>query len=200
MVKQNQAQVAYEKTREKLISRTLETGQRLIERVWAENLNVNRADVRQAFSRLLGEGLLTAGQKGGFFVKEFTPAEMGELNEIRLILESAAAKLAINCATKGDIVQLEKICQHMGLMVANSYIMGVGEADLKFHEALIKSAHNSKLEFLYKIANLPLSMQIPPNFDKEKLLSDVADHVAIVDALKKKNLPKMLKLLSKGLV
>jgi DNA-binding GntR family transcriptional regulator len=200
MAKQNQAQVAYEKIREKLISRTLEPGQRLIERIWAENLNVNRADIRQAFSRLLGEGLLSAGSKGGFFVREFTPAEMSELNEIRLILESAAAKLAINRASKGDIVQLVKICEHMRLMVENGYIMGVGEADLKFHETLIRFAHNSKLEFIYKIANLPLSKNVPANVTKEKLISDVADHVAIVEALKEKNLPEMLRLLSKGLV
>ena len=200
MAKQNQAQAAYEKIREKLIARTLEPGQRLIERIWAENLNVNRADVRQAFSRLLGEGLLNAGPKGGFFVREFTPAEMSELNEIRLVLESAAAKLAINRATKGDIARLAKICEHMSLMVENGYKMGVGEADLKFHETLVKSAHNSKLEFIYKIANLPLSMHIPPNVSKEKLVSDVAEHIAIVEALKKKNFPEMLKRLSMGLV
>jgi DNA-binding GntR family transcriptional regulator len=199
MVKQNQAQVAYEKIREKLISRVLEPGQRLIERIWAENFNVNRADVRQAFSRLLGEGLLNTGPKGGFFVREFTPAEMRELNEIRLVLESAAAKLAVKCATKSDIAQLIKICQHMGLMVENGYIMGVSEADLKFHETLIKCAHNSKLEFIYKIANLPLSMHMPPNVTKEQLIADVADHVAIVEALKKKNLSEMLRLLTIGI-
>jgi DNA-binding GntR family transcriptional regulator len=200
MAKQNQAQVAYERIREKIISRTLESGQRLIERIWAENLNVNRADVRQAFSRLLGEGLLSTGPKGGFFVREFTPAEMRELNEIRLVLESAAAKFAIDRATKSDIMQLVKICEHMKLMVENGYIMGVGEADLKFHEILVKSSHNSKLEFLYKIANLPLSTHIPPNVSKEKLVSDVTDHLAIVEALKKKSFPEMLRLLAKGLV
>ena len=200
MAKQNQAQAAYEKIREKLISRALEPGQRLIERIWADELNVNRADARQAFSRLLGEGLLNAGPKGGFFVREFTPAEMSELNEIRLVLEHAAAKWAVNRATKGDIAQLEKICEHMKLMADNGYRMGMGEADLEFHETLMKSAHNSKLEFIYKIANLPLSMHISPNVDKEKLVSDVTDHIAIVEALKKKNLPEMLKLLSKGLV
>ena len=43
-------------------------------------------------------------------------------------------------------------------------------------------------------------MHIPPNVSKEKLVSDVADHVAIVDALKKKNLPEMLRKISMGLV
>ncbi|HBG26087.1 MAG: hypothetical protein A2Y10_00405 [Planctomycetes bacterium GWF2_41_51] len=199
MAKQNQAQLAYEKIREKLISRTLEPGKRLIERVWAENLNVNRADVRQAFSRLLGEGLLVAGEKGGFFVKEFTLVEMKDLNEIRLVLEQAAAKFAIERATKNDIAELEKICEHLRIMSENGYLMGIGEADLKFHERLIKAAHNNKLEFIYKAANLPLSKNITSDVNRDKLISDVKDHIVIVDALKSKNLPKMLKLLSSGL-
>jgi DNA-binding GntR family transcriptional regulator len=200
MAKRNQAQLAYEKIREKLISRTLELGQRLIERVWAENLNVNRADVRQAFSRLLGEGLLVAGEKGGFFVKEFTLAEMKDLNEIRLILEHAAAKFAIQRANKSDIAELEKICEHLQIMSENGYIMGIAEADLKFHERLIKAAHNNKLEFIYKAANLPLSMHVSPNVSREKLISIAKDHIAIVEALKSKNLSRMIKLLSAGLV
>ena len=200
MAKQNQAQVAYEKIREKLISRSLEPGTRLIERIWAEELNVNRADVRQALSRLLGEGLLKAGAKGGFFVAELTIADMEEFNEIRLVLESAAAKYAIKRAKKQDIAMMKKICDHMKLMAENDYIMGVGEADLKFHEMLIKAAHNKKLESIYKNSNLPLSMNISSGVNKKQMLVDVDNHAAIVEALKKKNHPAMVKLLSKGIV
>jgi len=202
MAKQNQAQVAYEKIREKLISRVFEPGQRLIERVWSENFNAQtQGNIHHA--RHVGPSAVQpAGQQLAFYGGEgpySTPAEMSELNEIRVVLESAAAKLAINRATKGDIAQLAKICEHMRLMVENEYKMGVSEADLKFHETLIKSAHNSKLEFIYKTANLPLSMHMPPTITKEQLISEVAGHVAIVEALKKKNLPEMLNLLTCGL-
>jgi DNA-binding GntR family transcriptional regulator len=202
MAKRNQAQLAYEKIREKLVSRILEPGIRLTERVWAESLNVNRADVRQALSRLLGEGLLKSGSKGGFFVREFTSADMEEYNEIRLVLESAAAKFAISRATQEDILNLMQICEHMKLMAENGYTMGVGEADLKFHETLIKAAHNKKLELIYKSANLPLSasMFIPKEISKQALIQDAHDHAVIVDALKNKKLSVMVELLSRGII
>ena len=202
MVKQNQAQLAYEKIREKLVSRILEPGIRLTERVWAESLNVNRADVRQALSRLLGEGLLKKGSKGGFFIREFTSADMEEYNEIRLVLESAAAKFAISRATQEDILNLMQICEHMKLMAENGYTMGVGEADLKFHETLIKAAHNKKLELIYKSANLPLSVSvfIPREISKQEFIQDAYDHIAIVEALKNKKLSVMIELLSRGII
>ncbi len=199
MKKQNQAQVAYEKIREKLISRSLEPGIRLVERVWAEDLNVNRADVRQALSRLLGEGLLRSGAKGGFFVREFTLADMQEFNEIRVVLESAAAKFAIQRATEHDIEHLKKICGHMRMMAENGYTMGVGEADLKFHEALVKASHNKKLEYIYKVANLPLSMFIPKVVNRQRLIEDADVHAVIVEAIQRKNLITAVELLSRGI-
>jgi DNA-binding GntR family transcriptional regulator len=196
----NKAQLAYEKLREKLISRTLEPGQRLVETMWAQNLKVNRADVRQAFSRLLGEGLLRRGAKGGFFVREFMPAEMEQLTEVRLVLEIAAAKLAIDRATKQDIADLTKICDSMLHMAEHGYAMGVFEADLRFHEVLVRAAHNEKLEHIYRSSNLPLSMGVQRlNADKESLLKDAEDHNSIVKALEKKDVVSMVKLLSQGL-
>jgi DNA-binding GntR family transcriptional regulator len=200
MAQLNQAQTAYEKIREKLISRTLEPGQRLVESVWAQNLKVNRADIRQAFARLLGEGLLCAGAKGGFFVREFTDEDMKQMNEVRLALETAAARLAVSRATKHDIAELTKVSEHMIVMAENGYAMGVFEADLRFHEVLVRAAHNEKLESIYRNANLPLSMGMPiVKNDNARLLKDAHDHRQIVEALKKKNLPTIVELLSKGL-
>jgi DNA-binding GntR family transcriptional regulator len=191
MAEKNQAQSAYQKIREKLISRTLEPGYRLIESVWAENLKVNRADIRQALSRLLGEGLLKAGEKGGFFVREFTTEDMRQLNEVRFVLETAAARLAIERATADDIAALRQVCEHMKLMAENGYAMGVFEADLRFHEVLINAAHNEKLRQIYENANLPLSKSLNGlTVDKDKLLSTVNEHCELTDALSRKDLAR----------
>lgn len=77
--------------------------------------------------------------------------------------------------------------------------MGVGEADLKFHETLIKAAHIKKLESIYKTANLPLSVFVPKEINKQELIQDACDHAAIVEELKNKNLSAMVKLLSRGI-
>jgi DNA-binding GntR family transcriptional regulator len=200
MAKKNQAQFAYQKLREKLISRTLDPGFRLVESTWAETLQVNRADIRQALSRLLGEGLLRAGEKGGFFVREFTEEDMRQFNEVRYALETAAARLAVNRATEEDIAELQKTCDHMTLMAENGYALGVFEADLRFHEVLVRSAHNEKLEHIYASANLPLSKGLPEVVIVQKnLITTAWEHCELVKALKEKDLARLTEFLSKGL-
>ena len=196
-----QAGKAYKAIRKQLVARVLQPGQRLIEKAWAEKLNVNRADIRQALSRLLGEGLLKAGEKGGFFVKNFDRQEMEHFNEVRYIIETAAAKLAMERATKADIKKLEHVAQQMQMMAENGYPLGVYEADLRFHEMLVALAHNKKLEQIYKLANLPLTMTIPPanTMDKSTLIDDAREHTLIVKAIKEKKLSKIVNLLQKGL-
>jgi DNA-binding GntR family transcriptional regulator len=200
MAKQNQAQLAYEKIRDRVVSRTILQGERLVERNWAEELGVNRSDVRQALSRLLGEGLLEAGKRGGFFVREFTKADMKEFNEIRFVLESTAAKFAIERANSTDIARLEKVCDHMKMMAENGYGKGFSEADLKFHEVLMKAAHNKKLESIYKNANLPLSELSLKDYSRQVMVEDMKVHIGIVNALKEKDIVAMVKLLSTGVV
>jgi len=201
MHKTNKADKAYIVIREKLIARALLPGERLVESVWATQINVNRADVRQAFSRLVGEGLLVAGKKG-VFVREFLPEDMRELNEIRLILETSAAELAINRATAEDIAKLEEICQHMAMMAENGYAMGVYEADLRFHQTFIDAAHNARLRVLYQNANLPLSSNdhLTNVASPEILVKDADEHRMIVESLKNKDREKLRNLLAKPLL
>ena len=201
MLKTNKADKAYIHIKEKLIARALRPGERLIESVWASQIDVNRADVRQAFSRLVGEGLLRAGTKG-VFVREFLPEDMRELNEIRLILETSAAELAIHRATAEDIAKLEEICDHMHLMAQNGYTLGVFEADLRFHQTFIDAAHNSRLKTLYQNANLPLSTSdhAKNSIASEILIRDANEHRMIVEALKNKDRDKLRNLLAKPLL
>ena len=179
------------------MARSLKSGERLAESTWAEKLNVNRADVKQAMSRLQGEGLLTAGSKGGFFVKEFTQEELNELYEIRNILETAAAERAIAHATRQDLDQLESIAVLMQNLAENGYVMGLREADLDFHETLVKCAHNKKLEQLYQMANLPISVLVNSEMiDKQILVKSIQDHLRIVQNIRAGNKDEVLRLLN----
>ncbi|MFI4910074.1 MAG: GntR family transcriptional regulator [Sedimentisphaeraceae bacterium JB056] len=191
----NQAQKAYIEIRKHLMARSLKPGERLTEKNWSEKLGVNRADVKQAFSRLLGEGLLMTGAKGGFFVKEFTNQELEELLEIRSILETAAAKRALTHATKEEIDELEKISNLMLEMARNNYYMGFKEADLHFHETLVKSSHNKKLEQIYMMANLPISGGTEIRDKSEHLLeTDALKHIDMVKALRNRDETKLISL------
>lgn len=67
--------------------------QRLVDATIAQQLNVSRTPVREAFSRLAADGLLET-KAGGFQVVTPTPEDMTEIFELRRLLEPPAARQA----------------------------------------------------------------------------------------------------------
>ncbi len=199
--KTNQAERAYQEFRRMLLENEYSPGTKLAETACAQKLGVNRGDARMAMARLFSEGLLDKGPKCGYCVPLLTEKQKAEIYEARLLLEAAAARLAVKRATKSDLRQLHAICNDMETMAGKGYALGVGEADLRFHEALIEAAHNSKLTRIYLCSNLPLTLE--QNVHKEPiadLLQDVRKHRIILAALEKRNGDRVVELLEKGMV
>jgi DNA-binding GntR family transcriptional regulator len=181
---------AYNIIRKKILSQQLTANTRLKEDEWALKVQVSRMAIREALNRLLGEGLLVVGEKGGYFVKPMTIEDVKQIRELREILELGAIRLAYKRITSSEIQQLEKICDNFSMMTAEGYMSGACEADIKFHEMLIKCANNDKLLQIYITSHIPLfhekmgkamcTMDDHEQTDKE--------HRLIVMALKTKNL------------
>ena len=147
---------AYTEIRRKILSQQISANTRLKEDEWALKIGVSRMAIREALNRLLGEGLLIVGEKGGYFVKPMTVDDIKLIRELREILELGALRLSFDKITPEEINQLEKICDDFSMMTSQGYISGTCEADIKFHETLIKCAHNEKLLHIYTSSHIPL--------------------------------------------
>jgi DNA-binding GntR family transcriptional regulator len=217
MERKSQAEHAYEELKNILASRSLKAGTRMTEQTWVTRLGVNRGDVRQAFAQLYAEGLLEKGERGGYFVRRFSTEYLSEMEELRLILEAAAVRLAVQRATSEDIETLRSIAQHMRIMAENSYELGFGEADVRFHLSLVGAAHNSRLLHTYRQANILLSLNAQTAGDdriadqaadttaqedkaaaQAKLISDAEDHAAIAECIARHDEKTALELLSRS--
>jgi DNA-binding GntR family transcriptional regulator len=181
---------AYTEIRKKILSQQIAPNTRLKEDEWAGKVQVSRMAIREALNRLLGEGLLKVGEKGGYFVKPMAIEDIKLIRELREVLELGAIRLAYEKITPTQIKQLEKICDDFTLMANQGYLSGACEADMKFHETLIKCAGNEKLMQIYIASHIPLfhqkvgralcTLDDYEHTDKE--------HRQIVRALKNKNL------------
>ena len=196
MDKISKSEQVYIQIRKLIISRQMESGERLVERKMAERFDVNRADIRQACSRLEGEGLLVSGAKGGFFVMSLNQQQSDDLFRARDAIEIGAAILAVKSATTKDIERLEEIVELMHSLAKNSMTEGFYEADLLFHEILVASAHSRKLMDIYKSANFMLTNSITRAPGQKALEIDAKKHKKILQALKKRNLNELLGQLS----
>lgn len=195
----DQAELAYTYIRERLLSGIYSSQKRLIEQQLSTEIGVSRGALRQALSRLRAEGLVVKGERGGFFVREFTKDDLQELNELRYVLESAAVTLIVARATEDDYRQLKEIAAHMMLMAEHDYSLGVFEADLRFHQTLVKAAHNSKLYDMYIKANIPLTgvngWKHETSRGNMDYIRDAKEHAEIVDRLEQGQIDEVISLL-----
>jgi DNA-binding GntR family transcriptional regulator len=190
MKNDSQSRKVYDDIRLKILSNQLPANTRLKEDVWAKKLEVNRMAVREALTRLLGEKLVSAGVKGGFFVATLSARDVRQLRELREIFELGALRLAIKKLDRAQLQKFEKICNDFTNMVESGYLNGAMEADMKFHETLVESAQNEKLLEAYHASRIPLFHQklgkAVKQADDYKLTDE--EHRTIVKALKRRNL------------
>ena len=184
------ASKVYSEIRRNILTNQLQPGVRLKEDAWAKRSEVSRMALREALTRLLGEKLVIAGKKGGYFVKPMTEDDVHQIRELREILELGALRLAHRKITKDQITSLEKICDDFTAMAKQGYFSGACEADIKFHETLMHCSGNAKLIEAYQSSHIPL---FHLKMGRSRLFMDDYDltdqeHRKIVKALKSKNL------------
>ena len=100
------ADQAYSYVRERVISGDFAAGTRLTEWQIADALGTSRTPVREAMRRLVGDGFLRFQRNYGTFVGTYTAKEIGELFDVRALLESEVA----GAAARGiSAMQLERL-------------------------------------------------------------------------------------------
>ncbi len=182
-----QSELAYQELSHRILIVEIAPNERIVEQFWAKRLGVNRSAVRESLTRLLGEGLVFQGAKGGFFAQEMSAAEIREIREVREILETAAFSLACDRATAKQIKEIEETCNDFGNFVKKGYFTGAHEADLRFHQMLIAASGNARLSLLYHRAHIPLFQRKAAlvRTPVEDFIQTEAEHRAVLDALKR---------------
>ncbi|SDP40497.1 transcriptional regulator, GntR family [Rhodoferax sp. OV413] len=85
---------AYESLRTAILNCSFTPGMALSELAVSEELGVSRAPVRDAFRRLVGDGLLEAIPQRGTFVTRLSRAKIADAIFVREVIECRAAELA----------------------------------------------------------------------------------------------------------
>ena len=137
------------------------------EREMCRALNVSRSVLRESLSSLKAQGFVRVESKG-VFVESISPkaikepieqvlneddSKIFELNEVRRILESGMAALAIQRATPEDIKKIKRSLTYLEKAYENQKLGD--KENVEFHLSLAKSCHNSiYMHVLYALLNL----------------------------------------------
>ena len=188
MAEETQGEIAYSELKHRIHNLEIAPNDRIREEFWSQKLNVNRSALRESLTRLLGEGLLYQGERGGYFVTEMTDEEVHQLREVREIIETAALGLACERATSKQLKDLDETCDDYASFVKKGYFAAAHEADLRFHRLLVAASGNPRLVQLYERSHMPLFHRkvTRARVDLDDFVRTEKEHRAIVEAIRKK--------------
>lgn len=171
-------------------------GSKLVEEQLAGELGVSRVPVRESLAKLVGQGILVGGGKGGSVrIRDYTPDDVRQLYEYREVLEGVAARAAAQMASSTDIARLEIICQQAAMEIEACHDKRWQELDQHFHFALADASHNRRvipqLRMLVTECRYLFFVYPHPAADSQQgsqhLKRVHSDHAALVELIKSRN-------------
>lgn len=185
-----------ENLRDNIVSGQFELGSQLSEARIARDLNVSRTPVREAINRLEMEGLLTVEPQRGSFVFNLEPYELARLCDARVCLETAALRTAVQ--DRPDVLHdaLADCVERMTVARAAGDDAEYLAQDTIFHQSLFDAAKNRFLNDAYQTIALKMAaLRNRLGGHPDHMAKSYREHIDIVDAVKKRDLPKALGIL-----
>ena len=123
----------------------LSPGEKLDERLYAEQFETSRTPVREALLVLAAQGLVTIMPRSGIFVTRATSAELVAMFEALAEMEGVVARLATQRMTNADKKALSDALLEGGKYAVNNDTGGYVDANERFHNVLYIAASNPYL-------------------------------------------------------
>lgn len=131
--------------RRMIFANELRAGERLVQDELAARLNVSRTPVREAIRQLESEGLVAIQPYKGATVTKVTSAEIKEIYQVRIAIESHATRLAIENLTQNNIEKLEALVREMHEKVLDNDPEGSLIVNRRFYEYFYNLSGQSRL-------------------------------------------------------
>jgi DNA-binding GntR family transcriptional regulator len=185
--KQPAAQRAYSATKELILSGELPGGALVSEGQIADQLEISRTPVREAFLRLSGEHLLQLIPKRGAIVVPVSPGEALDVLDCRQALESAAVLRLVTFGERlGPALQTAReALARQDQCAVDRDVVAFAAADEQFHRALVTASGNRLADDFYAtLADRQRRMTIGSvGLDSDRLPALIAEHGQLLDLI-----------------
>jgi DNA-binding GntR family transcriptional regulator len=165
----------------------LKPGVRVSEQMLVQKYGGSRAPMREAIQKLEARHLVVRIPHAGARVVSLSLAELRDIYEVRVELESMACRLAAERMTDDEIAELQTLLnEHEASIEAEqgqSYYQKAGDLDL--HYRLIRGSKNERLQqMLYgELYHLVRMYRYQTSTSTERPLQALQEHQRIVEAI-----------------
>lgn len=187
---------AYECIKQEIVSLKLPPGSVINEADLRENLGFGRTPIREALKRLSLEKLVVIVPRRGMFVTEIGIRDLQQLFEMRLPLESLAARLAAKRGTSEHWGRMQNALNELSETDADNEVLIA--IDKTCHEIIYEATDN---EFLRDtlVAHYALSLRLWYYFLSRigGMREAIHEHKLILDALQAKDSDRAARLMER---
>lgn len=134
--------------RRQVMTGELPPGTRLVEDRLAASLGVSRNPVREALQTLSAEGFVEILPRRGAVVADITPAQAEELFDVRMALESLAARLAARNAGPAAVAALRAVLEEARVATEAGELDRLAACNTEFHQLVVAASGNDYLSLL----------------------------------------------------
>ena len=177
----------YDTLRQGILDGTYAQGARLGETDLADSLGVSRTPVREALRRLGSEGLLATLPNKGARVRTWTAGELGDIFDLRALLEGHAAARAAARVTDADIGFMNDLVTRMEAATAEGVTPDIDlitELNGAFHGAIVTASGNSLLpELMNSLIHVPVVSHTYRLYSAARMQQSMRQHRELLDAV-----------------
>ena len=179
----SQSESAYLRIRDRIVSLDMPPGSVVHEGRLREELEIGRTPIREALQRLALENLVKSIPHRGTFVTNVNITDLARITEVRVVLESHAARLAAERLGGADRLAIRELLDVLEAGGASDQ-RELMHLDQQIHRQIYKAARNSFLEnTLERYLNLSLRLWYLVVDHEVRLREAVAEHVELLRAV-----------------
>jgi DNA-binding GntR family transcriptional regulator len=188
-----------EAVRDAILHGRIRPGERIPERMLVESLGISRSPLREALRMLEAEGLVTTEPHRGARVSELSAEDLRETTDVRIMLETHAARLTCKALEEPTLRAMEATLARAGAgrgraSVDLAYSMG-------FHDVFVQACGNSKVIQLHAIVKRHLRRYQLVAFARlGRARRATAEHAGVLRAFRERDVLEVERLLTAHLL
>jgi len=176
---------AYRALKEKIVTLELPPASLVNEAAIMAELGMGRTPIREAFQRLAMESLVVILPRRGILIADLNMSDLQKIFEVRIELETFAARLAARRATPDQLAAAEALFADADSIIQRGDHRQLIQLDHQAHVLLAQSAHNEFLEqSLDRMYSHVLRLWYGSLHKVSRLREAIAEHRDITAAVK----------------
>lgn len=174
----------YRWLRDQIVLGRIGPNEPLVEAVIAEKLQVSRTPIRESLQRLAADGLIVSHRRR-WIVRQHSRDEVVGIYEVRMALESFAARFACQRASDAELAAIAAHCDSWSAAVPPDEFVVFND---RFHHLIVEAAHNPRLARVIEQNHLYFfNNQVAEHYTADEVAASQTEHVALVEALHKRD-------------